>query len=116
MLPLATIQLLLVWLFAFPSDESVTRRKKIAYFVFASSVIVSLFLVITSSGMFIVKNFSINLEEAVFGFSVAISYSNMLYQSIVTILLRKKFTAIFKSLKKIHDESKKPKIDINSFH
>lgn len=116
MIPLARIQLILVWLYAFPPDGLATRRKKIAYFLFAASVIVALFFAVTSSGLFIFNNFSINLEETIFAFSHAIACSNMLYQSTAIVILRHKLTTIFKSLAKIYEESKNKLFYFYSLH
>lgn len=106
MKPLQTTQLLLKWLYAFPSDKSAGKSMKFAYFIFASSVIVVHFLAMVAGGIFISKLISIDLEQALFALFHTLCSFNMLYQSIATVLLRHKLAAIFKSWTKIYDESK----------
>lgn len=106
MRPLETNQLLLTWLYAFPPDESSIKWKRIVHFVFSSGVLIAHFLSVMAGGTFIFKFVSIDLEEAIFALFHTIAACNMFYQSIVIVLLRHKFTAIFKDLSTIYDKSK----------
>lgn len=106
MIQLETTQLLLAYLYAFPPDKNASRRKKVCYFVFSSSIIVINLLSVTSGGFFIFKNASINLKEAIFALYHTCVCCNVFYQAIIIIILRKKLTALFERLTDIYNESK----------
>lgn len=106
MIPLETNQVILVWLYAFPPDELASRRKKIAYFLFALAIMAANFSNLTAGLLFTFKFISIDIEKAVFALFHTIPALNMLYQCVVIVLMRRKLIAIFTSLTKIYNESK----------
>lgn len=111
MKPLETNQLILMWLFAFPSDETASRWKKFAYFMFTAGVIITHFLALVAGGIFIFQFISVDMREVLYALFHTIGSFNMLYQSTVTVLLRRKLTAIFEGLSKIYNESKSPNVE-----
>lgn len=104
--PLKTNQLILTWFGASPSHESLSKWIRIARCMFTLSVIIANFLSVFAGVLFILKFISINLEEAIFALFHTIAYSNMLYQSVMIVVLRRKLTTIFEHLSKIYDKSK----------
>lgn len=106
MIPLETSQLLLKWLYAFPSDDLAPKWKRIAYFMFASIVIFVLVLAVISGSFYIFEFILIDVEGAIFALFHTLGLFNMLYQSIMIVVLRNKLNEIFKSLSKIYNESK----------
>lgn len=109
MKPLESIQLAMTWLYAFPTDPTASKWKKLAYFMFSLGITVANLSSTTAGALFIVKNVSNNLEDSIFAFFHTIACFNMLYQSIVIVVLRRKLAALFTSLSKIYEESKKEK-------
>lgn len=105
MKPLETNQRVLMWLYAFPPDNSDGKWRKIAYFTFTICVIAVHAMSVAASSTFIYRNISISLEETLFSLFHNFSASGMLYQSIVTVILRHNLNAIFKGLSTIYDQS-----------
>lgn len=116
MTPLATNQLFLKWMYAFPSDESASILKKILYFVFPLSLIMAHFGAVAAGGCYMLKFLSVDLEEAIYALYHTICFLNMLYQSIAIVFLRGKLITIFKSLTIIYNESKNNILIICRWH
>lgn len=116
MTPLATNQLVLTWLYAFPSDKSASKWKRIAYFVFALCVFVVNVSGLIAGASFISKFMSTKLEDALFSLYHTCVSCNAVYQSIAIVILRHKLSAIFKSLEKIYHESEIKFVDFNNNH
>lgn len=106
MIPLETNQLLLMWLYAFPVDESASQRKKIAYLLVSIAVAAVNFSNLLAGTLFVVKYISVDIEMAIFALFHTIPAFNMFYQCVVIVLLRHRLTEIFKSLSNIYNESK----------
>lgn len=106
MLPLKTNQLMLDWLYAFPPNTFASKSKKIVYFAFASSVVITHCSSFIGGALFFWKSLSIDLNLALFALFHTIGSISMLSECITIILLRRKLTAIFKGLSRIYDESK----------
>lgn len=106
MKPLETNERVLMWLYLFPPNEFARKRMKIAHVVFAMSVIMTHLISVIVGAVFIHRYMSTNLEETLFSLFHTIAAASMLYQSIGTVILRHKLTAIFEGLSKIYNESK----------
>lgn len=106
MKPLETNQRMLLWLGGFPLDNLAGKWKKIAYITFTLSVIMTHMLSVMASTVFIHRNKSIDLEATLFSLFHTIASASMLYQSVVTVLLRRELNVIFVGLANIYDTSK----------
>lgn len=103
--PLATTQRVLTWLSELPSDKSISIWKRIAYFVLALTVFASNVLGVIAGAFFISKFISTRLEEVLYALLHVICSSNATYQSIMIVILRYKFRAIFVNLENIYKQS-----------
>lgn len=106
MKPLESNQRVLAWLCGYPLDKTASKRMKIAYIVFALSVIMAHLLSAMASTVFIHRNKSTDLEATLFSLFHTFASSSMLYQSIATVLLRRDLNAIFDGLANIYGKSK----------
>lgn len=114
MIPLETNQIILMWLYAFPSDKAANKWKKCAYFVCASSFIITHSSSLIAGGLFAYKFISVDLELVLFALFHTIGSFNMVYQSGATVALRHKLSAIFKTLTKIYNKSKRKILVLSS--
>lgn len=103
--PLEINRQVLTWLCGVPPHESDSKRKKIAYIVFTLSLIFTITTGVMASALFIYRNVSLNLEESLYSLIYTIDTSQILYQSMATVLLRRKLLAIFEGLLTIYRES-----------
>lgn len=105
MTPLETNRRVLTWLCGLPPHD-VEKQKKIAYIVFTLSIIFGHLLSVVAGSVFIYRNISVSLEDALFSLFHTLSSGSMLYQSIVTVFLCGELASIFKGLSGIYAESK----------
>lgn len=104
--PLKTNKQVLTWLSGIPPDLASSKRKRIAYITFTLFVILGNLFGFLAGAIFIYKNFSTNFEKTIFALLNTVTCGSALYQSIVTVILRCKLTAIFQGLSAIYKESK----------
>lgn len=105
MQPLETNRKVLMWLSGYPPDKSVGKWKKIAYILFTFAIIMAHLLSVVAGGTFIYRNRTNHLQETLYSLIHTLGSANMLYQSIVTVLLRHKLAKIFEGLTTIYYES-----------
>lgn len=106
MKPLQKCQRMLMWLKAFPTDESVSYRNKVTYIVVTLSVIMGHILSVASSSLSIYQTMSVDLEATLFALFHTITSTSMIYQSIVSILLCHDLATIFVELSTIYKKRK----------
>lgn len=104
MIPLKTNLIILTW--PTESSSSTYKRKRIIRCILSVIVILTHIFSTAAGAFFIHKFISINSEDSIVAVTNTIPFSNMLYQSILIILSRDKFIAMFVSLSKIYEESK----------
>lgn len=106
MIPLESNRRVLTWLCGVPPPDSCTKREKITYRVLATIIIMTHLLSVISSTMFIYRNMSVNLVEALYSLFHTVAALQTLYQSIGKVLLHRKIIVIFDRLEEIYNESK----------
>lgn len=105
--PLKTNRRVLTWLCGITPTKSTSKLQKIAYIGLTSFVMIGHLLSVAASSVFIYRNISDNLKETLFALMHVVSAASMIYQSVVTSLLRRKIDSIFKRLSTIYNESKR---------
>lgn len=106
MTPLEVNQRVLTWICGLPTQEYEDNGKKIVYIILTLNVMIAHLLSVVAGSVFIYKNISISLEDALFSLFHTLSSGSMLYQSIVTVFLCRELASIFDGLSKIYKESK----------
>lgn len=106
MKPLKANRQVLTWLCGVPPEECASQRQRIAHVVFTSIVIIGNFLAMIAGATFVYRNVTINLDDTFYGLINTFGSANMLYQSIVTVLLYRQLAEIFDGLASIYNESK----------
>lgn len=105
MKPLRTNQRVLMWLCGVPPNESDSKRKKTAFVTLTLSVIIGHLFLVVAGAVFIYRNVSDNLEEALFSLFHTLPTASMLYQSVVTVFLCRELAGIFEELSDIYNTS-----------
>lgn len=101
MKPLATNKRVLTWLNVYPLEETASKREKFLYNAL-SVIILSLELAtIVGSVLFILKYWSVNLEDAFFAFFQIDLMINFFYLTAVAYIQRQKISDLFKTLTEI---------------
>lgn len=115
MTPLALNQKWLVCL-NLCSVEHVSRMEKVQRFVCICSMILGNICAIAASVAFFLKFVSINLEEALYAFSLTIAFSGGLYIILIALFTRQKISSIFVNLSELYESSKFQSSNSNGFH
>lgn len=106
MQPLETNRRVLTWLCGLPPNESDSKRQKIGYIAVASCVILSHFFCVIAIATFLFRMVLVDLELTLFALINGVGAASMLYQSIITIRLRREIASIFETLSDIYNQSK----------
>lgn len=107
MIPLERNQRVLTWLCGLPPHESYSEREKIGCIVFTLCFVTTTIAGEISSSLFIYRNVLVDLEETLYALYHTIAGVQIVYQSVATVLLRRKLSVIFKSLSTIYDKSER---------
>lgn len=107
MIPLKTNRRVLTWLCVYTIGKNTTKWQKMFYVGFTIFVFVCNIFSFGVSGTFFVRHVSVNIEKSLFSLIQIIGTLNMNYIVIITLLKRHKISAIFVSLTKIYEASKK---------
>lgn len=97
MKPLATTQLMLTR-FGLLQDKNLTSWQKFFYALFSFLCLAFIFIQITASAVFATEFLLINLERALYAVSQILIWSPIMYMSLVTVLLRRKITALIEDV------------------
>lgn len=103
--PLQTCRRVLTWLCGVPPEESASKQEKIQYIVFTVVIMMIHVVGVICGAVFIYRKVSIDLEATLFCLFHTAALLQTFYQTIATILLRRKFIVIFENLKQIYNES-----------
>ena len=104
MKPLATTQLMLTW-YGLLQNKNSTTWQKFAYALFSLFNFIVIVIQCASSAIFVMHFLIIDLELALFGVSQICAFSPILYLSLVTLLLRRRTTAIIEEVTMIFNSS-----------
>lgn len=105
-IPLKTNRLVLTWFCVYPPEQNTNKWKKLAYAIFALSLLVDSFLISFSSIASILAYISTDFEESLFALMQLFAGSVMIYVVVITFFLRHKIVAICDSLTRIYEASK----------
>ena len=104
MIPLRTTQLMLT-VFGLLQDENTPNWKKFAYVVFSFICLVLVVIHVAASVVFAMEFLSIDLERALYAIYQILTWSPLIYMSLVTLLLRRKITAFIQEVTMIFNSS-----------
>lgn len=106
MRPLETNKVMLKWLYLYPTDESTSVWRKLAYLCFSLNIFGSLICTVIASVPFVIKYKSTDLENCLFALSQMFACSNMSYMVMIAFFMRHKIADVYKHLAMIYDASK----------
>lgn len=105
MVPLATNLRVLTFMNICPLKESATKNEKMMNVANIVIIMIIQFSMMVGSLLFLLRNWSINLELAFLAFFQLDAITNLIYMTISAYILRKKITAVFGHLTEIYNES-----------
>lgn len=106
--PLSINRRVLIWLYMFPSDGSITSRlKKSISICLSVAVCITLAACVLSSITYAFRFISIDLKETIYATFPIIACSAVIYVHIVAIFSRQKIFELFKKLSQIYKKSEK---------
>lgn len=104
--PLVTNQIVFTWLCVCPADEATNKWKKFGYIAFILAILTVLLTMNIASATFFVKNFSNNFEEALYALSQLGCHLTVLYEVLISLVVRHNINAIFAKLSEIYEDRK----------
>lgn len=108
MTPLSFNRKWLYWLSVYCDENDKSQGKTMLRFAFTACIILINTIALMSSVTFFMKYMQINLEAALYAFSLIIAFLGCLYIILITLFMRQKITTIFSNLSKIYESSKIP--------
>lgn len=106
MKPLPTNQKMLACMCILPADENSSKRERILNVASTLALIVVELCIFISSGAFIMKNVSTDLEVSLYGVFQVVASFGLTYMMISGIIFRRKIAAMIQTLSNLYDESK----------
>lgn len=106
MVPLATHQKLWTWCCVCPADENTSEWKKWAFKIFTFILFMGNLSLIAGSILFVCKYVSTDLEGVLHALFQITAFTALCYVTIIEILFRQEISAIFETLKGIHQKCK----------
>lgn len=104
--PLLANRQVLVWLCIYPTRESTSNWKRLAYIFVVCSIFITNLCALIASGAFISTYISIDLEASLYALSLIFAFSGATYVIFIALFMKKKIFALFESLTEIYRSSK----------
>lgn len=106
MQPLTTNKQILIWLSAYPVDETNSKWKKIACGIFSVLVFFGNLSALAASVAYFMKFMSIDLGESLCALLQISGFGSSLFMMLIAVILRHKIKNIFEQLSEIYEMSK----------
>lgn len=103
MTPLALNRQWLKWLSVYPPESSESQWKQIAYSAVTLIVLISFINGLIGNVYFCVVYVLTDLEQALYGASIVFALLGSFYILLISLMIRKRITAIFSKLSYIYD-------------
>ena len=104
MVLLRTTRLILTW-FGMLQDENLASWRKFASALFSLICLILIVILLATSSIFAKEFLLIDLERSLMAISQILAYSPILYMLLVTLVLRRKITALIEEIMMIFNSS-----------